>query len=182
LVAYKNVRSIVQAFTALPNEKLIIVGDGPERSKLQQLASPNVEFRGHVPDPELRKLMREARAFIFAAEEDFGIAPLEAQGEGTPVIALGRGGARETIITTGATPTGLFFSRPEPAEIVGAVTDFLRTARSYSAFECWRNAVRFSEERFISAFTDHVQLELSSFRERMQLQRLLYPEVGSLSG
>ena len=182
LVAYKNVRSIVQAFTALPNEKLVIVGDGPERDKLQQLAGPNVEFRGHVPDPELRKLMREARAFIFAAEEDFGIAPLEAQGEGTPVIALGRGGARETIITTGATPTGLFFSRPEPAEIVGAVTDFLRTARSYSAFECWRNAVRFSEERFISAFTDHVQLELTSFRERMQLQRLLCPEIGSLSG
>jgi glycosyltransferase involved in cell wall biosynthesis len=182
LVAYKNVRSIVQAFTAFPNEKLIIVGDGPERDKLHQLAGPNVEFRGHVPDPELRRLMREARAFIFAAEEDFGIAPLEAQGEGTPVIALGRGGARETIITTGATPTGLFFSRPEPAEIVGAVTDFLRTARSYSAFECWRNAVRFSEERFISAFTDHVQLELTSFRERMQLQRLLYPEIGSLSG
>jgi glycosyltransferase involved in cell wall biosynthesis len=182
LVAYKNVGSIVQAFTALPNEKLIIVGDGPERDKLQQLAGPNVEFRGHVPDPELRKLMREARAFIFAAEEDFGIAPLEAQGEGTPVIALGRGGARETIITTGPTPTGLFFSRPDPAEIVGAVIDFLRTARSYSAFECWRNAVRFSEGRFISAFTDHVQLELTSFRERMQLQRLLCPEVGSLSG
>ena len=182
LVAYKNVRSIVQAFAALPNEKLIIVGDGPERGKLQQLAGSNVEFRGHAPDPELRKLMREARAFIFAAEEDFGIAPIEAQGEGTPVIALGRGGARETIITTGATPTGLFFPRPEPAEIVGAVTDFLRTAKSYSAFQCWRNAVRFSEGRFISAFTDHVQLELTSFRERMQLQRLLCPEVGSLSG
>ena len=115
--------------------------------------------------------MREARAFIFAAEEDFGIVPLEAQGEGTPVIALGRGGARETIITTGAAPTGLFFSRPEPAEIFAAVTAFLRTEERYSEFHCWRNAMRFSEERFISAFSDHVRRELTSFRERMQLGR-----------
>jgi len=167
LVAYKNVRSIVQAFAALPNEKLIVVGDGPERRKLQRLAGPNVEFRGHAPDPELRKLMREARALIFAAEEDFGIVPVEAQGEGTPVIALGRGGARETIITTGARPTGLFFSRPEPAQIVAAVTNFLRAPENYSAFQCWRNALRFSEERFISAFADHVGRELTSFRERL---------------
>jgi glycosyltransferase involved in cell wall biosynthesis len=167
LVVQKNVRSIVQAFTALPSEKLVVVGDGPERRKLQELASSNVEFRGHAPDLELRNLMRGARAFIFAAEEDFGIAPVEAQGEGTPVIALGRGGARETIVTTGATPTGLFFSRPEPAEIAAAVTSFLRNEKDYSSYQCWRNAVRFSEERFISDLAGHVRQEMTSFRERM---------------
>ena len=96
--------------------------------------------------------MRAARAFIFAAEEDFGIVPLEAQSEGTPVIALGRGGARETIVATGATPTGMFFHRPVPAEIADAVKNFLRTAGCYQAAECWRNAGRFSEARFTSAF------------------------------
>ena len=182
LVAYKNVRSMVQAFAALPNEKLVVVGDGPEGGELRQLASSNIEFRGRVPDAELRKLMRDARAFIFAAEEDFGIAPLEAQGEGTPVIALGRGGVRETIITTGPAPTGLFFSRPDPAEIAAAITKFLRAPESYSALQCWRNALRFSEERFISAFADHARGEMTSFRERIHLHRLLSHEAGALSG
>ena len=109
LVSSKNIRSIVEAFGRLRNHKLVIAGDGPERAALQRLATRNVEFCGHVPDLELRKLMREARAFIFAAKEDFGITPVEAQGEGTPVIALGRGGARETIITEGSMPTGIFF-------------------------------------------------------------------------
>jgi glycosyltransferase involved in cell wall biosynthesis len=181
LVAYKNTRSIVQAFAAFPNEKLIVVGDGPEKRRVQQLAGPNVEFRGHVPDIELRKLMRGAQAFIFAAEEDFGIAPVEAQSEGTPVIALGRGGVRETIITMGASPTGLFFNHPTPAEIVDAVNRYLHTREAYTAAECWSNALRFSEERFTSAFTRQVQLEMASFRERMQvgLHRCQYGAEGS---
>jgi glycosyltransferase involved in cell wall biosynthesis len=173
LVSYKNVRAIVNAFAALPNQKLIIVGEGPERSRLQRLASSNVEFRGYVPELELRRLMRQAQAFIFAAEEDFGIAPLEAQGEGTPVIALGRGGACETIITTGAAPTGLFFDLPTPAAIVDAINRYLQTRERYAAAECWRNALRFSEERFISVFADHVKREVMSFRDRIKSSREL---------
>ena len=173
LVSYKNVRSVVQAFAALPNQKLIVVGEGPERSKLERLASSNVEFRGYVPEPELRRLMRQAQGFIFAAEEDFGIAPLEAQGEGTPVIALGRGGACETIITTGDAPTGLFFDLPTPAAIVDAVNRYLQTRERYAAAECWRNALRFSEERFIAAFGEHVKREVMSFRNRIKRGREL---------
>jgi len=82
LVSYKNVRSIVEAFGRLREHKLVIVGDGPQRAALQRLATRNVEFCGYVPDLELRKLMREARAFIFAAKEDFGITPVEAKARG----------------------------------------------------------------------------------------------------
>ena len=175
LVAYKNIQSIVAAFAALPKHKLVIAGDGPERFKLERLAGSNIEFRGFVPDPELRALMREARAFIFAGAEDFGIAPVEAQGEGTPVIALGRGGVRETIITEGAVPTGIFFNEPAPAAIVDAVNRFLRTEERYSATHCWENARRFSEERFLSAFSNHIQLELAAFAERMHAEHASAP-------
>ena len=114
LVSYKNVRAIVQAFAELPDQTLVVAGDGPERGRLEAIAGQNVRFRGFLPDAEMRLLMGRARAFIFAAEEDFGIMPLEAQAEGTPVIALGRGGARETIATAGPAQTGLFFDVAEP--------------------------------------------------------------------
>jgi glycosyltransferase involved in cell wall biosynthesis len=168
LVSQKHTRAIVQAFASLPDERLIVAGEGPEKDKLRRIAGRNVEFRGFVPDQELRQLMRGARAFLFAAEEDFGIAPLEAQSEGTPVIALGRGAARETIVSTGPDRTGLFFDRPEQAEIAAAVTDFLRSPIAYSSYECWRNAARYSEERFVSAFSAHVRREMAAFRERLQ--------------
>lgn len=148
LVPYKNIRAIVQAFAGIPGQRLIVAGDGPERNKLERVAGSNVEFCGFVPDTKLRTLMREARALIFAAEEDFGITMVEAQAEGTPVIALARGGARETIVTAGPTPTGLFFANPGPNEIAEAVDRFLRTAGCYLPVACWRNALRFSEDRF----------------------------------
>jgi glycosyltransferase involved in cell wall biosynthesis len=168
LVPQKHTRAIVQAFALLPDERLIVAGEGPEKDKLCRIAGRNVEFRGFVPDQQLRQLMRDARAFLFAAEEDFGIAPLEAQSEGTPVIALGRGAARETVVGSGPVRTGLFFDHPEPAEIAAAVTDFLRSRTAYSPYECWRNAARFSEERFNSAFTAHVRREMAKFRAHIQ--------------
>jgi glycosyltransferase involved in cell wall biosynthesis len=179
LVPYKNIRAIVDAFAALPEERLIVVGEGPEEPKLRRAAGGNVEIRGFVADQELRRLMREARAFVFAAEEDFGIAPIEAQSEGTPVIALGRGGACETIVTDGAAPTGLFFRHPEPAEIVDAVQDFLRNAARYPAAQCWRNAMRFSEERFMSEFVRYVRAEMEAFRDRMPEGRAWGGDRGS---
>lgn len=175
LVPYKNIRAIVQAFGALPDQRLVVAGEGPERRKLERVAGSNVEFCGFVSDERLRTLMREARAFIFAAEEDFGITPVEAQAEGTPVIALGRGGARETIVTTGFTPTGLYFANPEPAEIVEAVKRFLYTAGSYQPVECWRNALRFSEERFEAVFASWVKQQLAEFLERLQVGREVEP-------
>jgi glycosyltransferase involved in cell wall biosynthesis len=164
LVAYKNVHAIVSAFRALPGQKLIVAGSGPELDRLRALAGSNVEFRGYVPDEELRSLMRGARAFVFAAEEDFGIVPLEAQSEGTPVIALGRGGVRETVITEGRAPTGLFFERPEPALIAEAVRQFLRDPQRFTPAACHENALRFSEANFQRRFAGFVEEQLRTFR------------------
>ena len=97
LVPYKRIDLLVEAFRALPERRLVVVGDGPERSRLEALRVPNVEFAGQQEDAETARRVADARAFLFAAEEDFGIAPVEAQAAGTPVIAFGQGGARETV-------------------------------------------------------------------------------------
>ena len=94
LVPYKNIEAVVRAFRLLPDLQLVVAGDGPEAKRLRELASSNVSFTGFVSDERLRHLMNTARAFVFAAEEDFGIIIVEALSEGTPVLVLGRGGAR----------------------------------------------------------------------------------------
>ena len=165
LVTYKNVHAIVEAFRDLPSEKLIVAGDGPELERLKAMAGPNVQFAGFVLDKKLRTLMADARAFVFAAEEDFGIVPLEAQSEGTAVIALGRGGLRETIVSTGPHPTGLFFKEPTPAAISNAIRQFLVDPSRFSAAACQANAQRFSESRFEEEFTAFVYKHVSAFRE-----------------
>ena len=104
---------------------------GPERSRLQAIAGPNVSFAGFVPDAELRALMAGARAFVFAAEEDFGIGPVEAQAEGTPVIAPGRGGVRETVVTSGPALTGLFFNAVTAPAIAAGVQQFSGASASF---------------------------------------------------
>jgi glycosyltransferase involved in cell wall biosynthesis len=156
LVPYKNIHTVIEAFRLLPREQLIVVGDGPEVARLRKLAGPNVLMAGFLPDAELRALMGAARAFVFAAEEDFGIMPVEAQAEGTPVIALGRGGARESVIAGDSNPTGLFFSAPEAAIIAEAVTKFIDRENDFSPMHCYANALRFSPTRFRKEFTNFV--------------------------
>jgi glycosyltransferase involved in cell wall biosynthesis len=107
LVPYKRIDLIVSTFADLPDKQLVVIGDGPEMAKIQQIAAPNVTLLGYQPFSVLREHLQNARAFIFAAEEDFGILPVEAQAAGTPVIAYGRGGALETVLDN---QTGLFFS------------------------------------------------------------------------
>ena len=96
--------------------------------------------------------MGSAAAFIFAAEEDFGIVALEAQALGTPVIALGSSGVRETIAATGPRPTGLFFAAPEATEIANAVRAFIKDRSLFDPEHCYRNALRFSEDQFQRKF------------------------------
>ena len=163
LVPYKNIRAIVEAFTLLPNERLVVAGDGPEAKHLHQIAGPNVSFVGFVEDGELRRLMRHASAFMFAAEEDFGIVPVEAQGEGTPVICLGRGGVLETVRTDCAAPTGLFFNRPEAPAIADAVRRFRADEASFQSENCHRNALRFASSLFIDRFRSFVHRHVAAF-------------------
>jgi glycosyltransferase involved in cell wall biosynthesis len=149
LVPYKRVDVLVEAFRGLPDRRLIVVGDGPDRARLEALAVPNVTFIGRQDDAETARQVAAARAFVFAAEEDFGIAPVEAQAAGTPVIAYGRGGVLESIRGQDhARPTGRFFDTQEPWAVVDAVRTFEAATSPISAAACRDNALRFTPARF----------------------------------
>ena len=168
LVPYKRIEPIVRAFNEMPDLELIVAGDGPEADRLKRIAGPNVKFVGFVPDKSLRDLMNTARAFVFAAEEDFGIILVEAQSEGAPVLALGRGGARESILTGGPRPTGMFFGAPDYQSIMGCVRSFLANERAISRLDCRQRAAFFSAERFRNQFVAAVNEELEQFRAGAQ--------------
>ncbi len=164
LMPYKRVPSIVEAFRRLPDRKLVVVGDGTEMKRVKALAGPNVEILGYQPSAKLVDLMQRARAFIFAAEEDFGITPVEAQACGTPVIAFGRGGALETVRgLEHVGPTGLFFSSQEPHAIAEAVLAFERNEERMLPASCRENALRFSVQIFRDAYSRFVEQCWESF-------------------
>jgi glycosyltransferase involved in cell wall biosynthesis len=168
LVPYKNIEAVVRAFRLLPDLQLVVAGDGPEANRLKALASPNVSFVGFVSDEELRHLMATARAFVFAAEEDFGIILVEALSEGTPVLALGRGGAREIIDTSLPQRSGMFFFNPAPDDIANSVRAFVAQEHTFSRLVCRARANRFSAERFRAEFTAFVDRELESNRRQRE--------------
>jgi glycosyltransferase involved in cell wall biosynthesis len=149
---------IVEAFAATPDRKLVVIGDGPEMAKIKAKAGPNIEILGYQSDAVLRDLLQRARAFVFAAEEDFGITLVEAQACGTPVIALGKGGATEIVVGLGqaARPTGVFFRNQEVAQLIAAVDTFEQHEDSFDPARCRSNALRFSRERFRSEFARYV--------------------------
>lgn len=143
-VPYKRMDLIVEAFSHMPNRRLIVVGDGPEYKKIRKRAGKNVELLGYQSNERLKELMSRARGFLFAAKEDFGIVPIEALASGTPVIAFGEGGALETI----SQETGLFFYKQDTKEIQKAVMAF--ESRDFSAHACRAQANKFSAERWRS--------------------------------
>ena len=151
IVQYKRLDLIVDAFRLRPNDRLTVIGDGPGRAAIEVGAPPNVQFTGRLPIGELRQHMQSARGFLFAAEEDFGIAPVEAQACGTPVIAFGRGGAVATICGLDhATPTGVFFGAQTPHAIARGIAEFTANEHRITAAACRANAQRFSSARFNS--------------------------------
>ena len=152
-VPYKRMDLVAAAFRDLPGRRLVIAGDGPEAARVRRAAGPDVEFVGEVPRERLRELLRGARAFVFAAEEDFGILPVEAQASGTPVIAFGRGGSLETVRDGGtAAATGMFFGAQTAEAIAAAVRAFDEALPTIRAAQCRANAERFSAERFRAEF------------------------------
>lgn len=149
MVPYKRMDAIVEAFAQMPGKRLVVIGDGPERKRIAAKAGPNVEFFGHQSNETLRDFLQRGKAFVFAAEEDFGILPLEAQACGTPVIAYGKGGALETIRGLDHNrPTGLFFETQTPQAIVEAVATFEEREDLFNAVASRENAERFAPERF----------------------------------
>lgn len=165
LVPYKRVDLIVDAFASMPDKKLIVIGDGPDMEKIRTRASPNIKLLGYQPFDVLRDHMQRARAFVFAAEEDFGIAPVEAQACGTPVVAFGKGGALETIcgLTESESPTGVFFQQQTIESLVDAVLLFERRIESFSPANCRENAIRFSTDSFCEQFRSLVVSEYEVF-------------------
>jgi glycosyltransferase involved in cell wall biosynthesis len=154
MVPYKRVDLVVEAFRAMPGRRLLVLGDGPELKRVTDAAAgaPNVELRGRVRQAELVETVRTARAFVFAAEEDFGIAMVEAQACGTPVIAYGKGGARDILRAPPEdAPTGLFFAEQSAPAIVAAVERFEALSPAIAAADCRANARRFTREEFRDA-------------------------------
>lgn len=154
LVPYKRIPLIIEAFSRMPDKTLVVIGDGPEFDKARTLATSNVRLLGYQPSDVLRDHMQRARAFVFAAEEDFGITPVEAQACGTPVIAFAKGGALETVRGLGrvASPTGVFFFEQSAEAIAGAVREFEANQSAFDPLACRRNAARFSVRRFLDEF------------------------------
>lgn len=152
LVSYKRVDLMLAAFREMPQRRLVVIGDGPEMPRLRAQCPPNVELLGYQSDEVVQQQLGSARAFLFAAHEDFGISPLEAQACGTPVIAYGVGGARETVrdLRTGVRPTGLLFDEQTPASLKAAVEAF-DDAR-IDPHECRRWAENFDEPLFQERF------------------------------
>lgn len=158
LVPYKRIDLAIEAFKQR-NEKLKIVGEGPEYKSLKRAAPPNVEFMGALSDEELRAAYQRSRAMIMPGEEDFGINSLESQACGVPVIAYGRGGATETVI---AERTGVFFQELSPLGLGDALDKFQTLA--FNKAEIRNNAERFSRERFKEKISSFVQKKWAGFQ------------------
>ena len=167
LVPYKKIVLIAEAFALMPEKKLKIVGTGPDQKKIAALVAnaANIEYLGFVEDNELVNLMQNAKAFVFAAEEDFGIIPVEAQACGTPVIAYGRGGSLETVNGLNSeSPTGVFFAEQSTAAVITAVAQF-EAQTVITPENCRKNALRFSIARFRIEFTQFVEQKYQEFCE-----------------
>lgn len=157
LVPYKRVDLLVDAFRGMPDRELVIVGDGPMRARIAAAAPCNVRLLGWLTDAERNRWLARARAFIFAAEEDFGIAPLEAQALGVPVIAYAGGAASETIPGLDAqAPSGVLFGEQSADAITSAVHEFERSEARIRPDACRANARRFDAARFRAEFADFV--------------------------
>ena len=169
LVPYKRVDLLVEAFRSLPDRNLVVIGEGPEHARIQAMAGPNVRLLGRVPDSERDAWLARARAFVFAAEEDFGIAPLEAQARGTPVIAFGRGGSCETIRgLDDRSPTGVLFQEQSASSIAQAIRAFETQEARIHPDACRENAARFSANRFHNEFDFFLQARWQLFQARIR--------------
>ena len=154
MVPYKKMRLIVEAFARMPNRELVVIGTGPQFEEAKAIATPNVKMLGYQPFAVLLQHLQEAKAFIFAAEEDFGIAPVEAQACGTPVLAFGKGGACETVIDG---VTGLHFHEQTPEAICAAVERLDGLTQSFDPMHLRAHAEQFSTDAFRKAFRNFIE-------------------------
>ena len=165
LEPHKKVDLIVQAFNHL-GLPLIVIGEGREFSRISKLAQPNIQLMGRQPDEVIYELLRKARGYIHAAEDDFGITPVEAQAAGCPVIAFARGGVLETVIEG---KTGYFYLHQDVDSLIAAVKRFEGEYKSLSAKTIRQNARRFGKQRFQHEFAQFVEAKWLEFRKNSAL-------------
>lgn len=163
LVAYKKIDTIIEAFNQMSDKKLVVIGGGPNLEAYRKLANANVTVMGYQPFDVLKDKMQHAKAFVFAADEDFGMIPIEAQSCGTPVIAYGHGGSLETV---NGGKTGLFFYEQTPEAIVEAVNKFeAMGSQPFAPADCRQWAEGFSEERFKREIKEFVEEKYEEFKK-----------------
>lgn len=158
---YKRFDIVIDAFSRLPDKKLIVIGDGSQLKELKRRATPNIEFAGFVDSKKVFEYTKEAKGFIHAGIEDFGIAPIEAQACGTPVIAYGFGGVLETVINN---QTGIFFYEHTSEDLINSILKFEKIKFNYKKIR--ENALRFSRERFEKEIEEFVKSKCT-FREQI---------------
>jgi glycosyltransferase involved in cell wall biosynthesis len=159
LMPHKRIDVAIRAFNAL-RRPLVVVGNGPDHRRLRRLAGPTITFTGRVGDAEAAALLSASRALVVTATEEFGIAAVEAQAAGRPVIALGDGGLRETVLDG---VTGTFYVSPDPAALAEAVVRFDPLAVDPAA--CVENAARFDAGHFRHGVRAIVEDALASRRD-----------------
>ena len=162
MVPYKKIDLIVEAFSQT-DKKLLVIGDGPDMGKIKSKASKNIELLGFLDDKTMADLMGQAKAFVFAAEEDFGITPVEAQACGTPVICFGRGGTLETV-REGI--SGLYFMEQNIRELLAAVDRFEQSYDKFDPIKIRENSLKFSRTRFEYEIKSYVEKKYEEFKER----------------
>jgi glycosyltransferase involved in cell wall biosynthesis len=154
LVSYKQIKLIIRAFNEL-GYPLVVIGDGPDLPMLRQLAKPNIQLLGSQPNAIVEQYMAQAKAFVYAACEDFGIALVEAQSCGTPVIAYGKGGALETVLDIHQYPetgTGLFFSEQDSRSLEKTVETFSQIEHQFNPESCRTQSAKFSQKIFVTSY------------------------------
>jgi glycosyltransferase involved in cell wall biosynthesis len=159
LVEYKRVDLIVRAFNII-NRKIIIIGDGKDRQKLQAISKSNIQFVGFKNKEEIAKILSKAKAFVFPGKEAFGIVNIEAQACGTPVICLGRGGTKETVIDG---VTGVHFYEQTEEALIAAIDQFENRIQSFIPSEIRKNSERFSSTRFENEFKCFIEQKMGEF-------------------
>lgn len=162
MVPYKKMDLIVESFASMPDKQLIVIGEGPDSSKVKSKAKSNVHLLGFQPTDKLIHYMQRAKALLFAAEEDFGLVPLEAQATGTPVIAFGKGAALETVRGFPCEkPTGLFFKEQTVQSICDAIKTFEKHEDQFLPEHCISHAAQFSPRQFHQTFKAFIDQKMS---------------------
>lgn len=157
MVPYKKIDLIVAAFAKMPDKKLVVIGDGPDYEKIKALSAPNIEFKGYLSFKDLIVYLQKAKAFVFAAIEDFGMLPVEAQACGTPVIAYGKGGSLETVIEG---KTGVFFYEQTVDSLIEGVRKFELIEKDINPLTLRAHAESFGKERFKQEFKTFINQKI----------------------